>query len=236
MSDNNDINFQSSNIKKKDIDFNVREKNSTKIANSLNSFWGKLLASPPLKGKNKFITLGVTAVIIAAAITLPIVLPKILASDPEPTPEEQLKLDQEIKTEVANIVNNVDPEASEDTTSIILADLDTKIANATSLSDKYFFSGAKANALFRLGRFQNSIDTLKPFIEELRHAKMWTELVDAYSIISIAYSSAGDNASAIEWMEGAISAISEAATDPESPMNVPGHEPFSQLLLDLKSL
>lgn len=235
MSDNSDINFHSGDIKKKDLDFNVEEKKTKKFSTSIKKIKDEILASPPIKGKNKFITLGVVVVVLAAAITLPIVLPSVLSSDPspEPTPEEQDE-SQEIREGVADIINNIDPDASLDTQEVILADLDAKIASAVTEEDIYFYTPAKANALVNFKRYDEAIATLEPLIDQYRAEKQWTPLANVYSFISYIYQITGDNAAAVEWIRGALAVVDEAASDPDKPENISGRDYYQSVIDQLE--
>jgi len=214
--DNDNINFSSKDIKKKDLDFTVKEKKSTEINNSVKGFWGKIaacwkkfLASPLMKGWHKFITLGVAALIIAAAITLPIFLPELL--HPEPTPEEQEKTDQEVQEKISDLVNNIDPDASDETRDAILATIAEHLAAARTDEAKFFLYGANANALAQFGMHDDAIANLQNAVEIMKKENNFPGLVDTYSFIAFVHEESGDKTSAIEYYRLALEAAKSAA-------------------------
>jgi len=214
--DNDNINFNSQDIKKKDLDFTVKEKNSTKINNSVKGFWGKIaacwkkfLASPLMKGWRKFLTLGVALIVIAAAITLPIILPKLL--EPEPTPEEQAKTDQEVQEKISDLVNNIDPDASDETRDAILSTIAEHLAAARTDEAKFSLYGANANALAQFGMYDEAIANLQNAVEIMKNENNFPGLVDTYSFIAFIYEESGDKASAIQYYRFALEAAQNSA-------------------------
>lgn len=235
MSDNKDINFHSGDIKKKDLKFNVEEKKSKQFSASLKELKEKFLASPPIKGKNKYITLGAVVIVVALAITLPIVIPKLTAPQGDGTiSEEEEEEKQKIVTDTVHTVNDLDPDADDDTKEAILSDLDAKISTA-SLEDRVFFVQSKSLALKKYGRYEEAIELNKSLIDDLRSGKEWSTLVDVHASISGAYKLMGDKESAIEWMKKTIGVIDEAAVDPESPRNMPGRDFYEGQLSNLEN-
>lgn len=248
MSNTHNIDFDSKNIKKKDLKFNIQEKKSTTLKAKIKNFWSKvqefwktkILGSPLFKGKNKFITLGVSLVVIAAAITLPIVLPKIMSGDPgtsESDPEgDDEEEKQQVKEEVADIVNNIDPDASDEVQDAVLSDLDTKIAASSDPDHRAYLIQAKANALLNLGRTEESLNTLKSLVGDLTDRKDWLRLSEVNLSISIRYETMGDISSAIAAMHDSIAAHKKTADDNEWGIPVSGLQYREDRLRELENL
>jgi len=238
-------NFRAEDIKKKDIDFTIEKSKSEKRAEKTKKFNARLsankqkfLAHPLIKGKAKYATLSTAIILIAAGITLPIVLPGLLRGedDPEPIPEEELTEEErnQIRKDTVDLANNIDPDANDDTQATILADLDAKIA-AANAEDRPFFIQSKAYALQQFGRLQEALDLLEPLVEERRSARDWGLLPDLYSFVSGVYENMGNIEEAIKWMQGAIDVLDEAANDPVSPVNLPGAASYTSRLNRLKN-
>ena len=175
------------------------------------------------QGKNKFITLGITILIIAAAITLPILITST-NSDTPTTPEQQRVASQQ---EVANIVNNVPEDISDENLSGILSDLDTRAEAAPTDQDRIFYIKAKANAYNRSGNTLDAIEVLKSIIDELRDLKEWPVLTTTYASLGFYYAQLGQNSVAIEWYEAAIAVIDEITPDPDDPNVIDGRDFYS---------
>lgn len=246
MSDKNtdqaqNIRYDSKDIRRRDLAFTVKEKDSAKLASVLSNIKQRIINFPPFKGKNLFITLGVVVFVVAAAITLSLVLPKLLASSPaeefaieqqEGTKQEQ----QQQREDIADVVNNIDPDASPDTRDTILSDLDARISSSTTDDDRFYYIGAKAHALFTYQRYDESIQTFASISEELRSKKLWTPLANNYSTMSFIYQQKGDIPSALESMKSALAVVDEAASDEEEPTTIPGREYYQSRIDQLEEL
>ena len=228
MSNNNDINFYSGDIKKKDIGFNVEETKSKKFINSVSNFKTKVLSSPPLKGKNKFITLGVATLVIILAIFLPIIIPRIFKPS-EPSLEQQAEEEEmrrQRREDAIAVFNNLDPDASEETKNAILSDLEAKIEDSATDEEARFFMSGKAFVLSEFEDFQDAIESLRVLIDKYREAKLFTDLARSYTWASHLYEDAGDVAQALEYAKGALAVVDEAASDPEKPQTIAGREHY----------
>ncbi len=246
--DKSNIDFKTKDIQKKDIQFNIEEKKSTKFKAFINNLRGRitswrhrLLASPLFKGKRTYVTLSATVIIIAAAITLPIVLPKILnreqGTTPEPAPEEvEEEEEAEERDEVIEVVNNLDPNVSDEVKDAILTDLDSKIAATANPSQRRFLIQSKAHAMHQYGMYDEAIEILEPLIDELRTEKDWQALSDTYLLASNIYTSKGDKNAAITAMREAISAIEETAKDNAYGIESNGKEILEEMLRELEHL
>jgi len=240
--DNDNINFSSKDIKKKDLDFTVKEKKSTEINKSVKGFWGKIaagwkkfLTSPLMKGWHKFITLGVALVIIAAAIILPIYFTKLNGSEEQDQSAQMTEEERkEWVLETSNIVNNLDSDADEDTRSATLRLLDEQIAAASTDEDKLFLIGAKANALNRFGQHLDAVTILLSVTEDLESRGDWPKLVDIYGYISSSYTQAGDKQSALEYLEKVLEVYDKAAADPKFPLPMADRDFWESMVETMK--
>ena len=242
--DKDDIKFSSKNIKKKDLDFTVKDKKSTQVNNSVKNFrgktakhWKKFLTSPLMKGGRKFLTLGAATLIIAAAITLPIVLPKFLT--PELTPEEQEHERMQTIGDAADIANNVDPEASDETRAAVLADFDAKIAAAAAADDeplRTFLVQGKATVMLQYGMHDEAIIALESILDSVRSARRWAFLADIFDHIAEAHIAAGNKPAAAAAIREALAAVESSADDNALNIPITGSEYFSSRLQAIEAM
>jgi len=227
--------FNSKDIRKKETKFTVRPKTLTaklseqsKAANqnlkstsknlktSAQSTWAKFIISPPMHGKNKFITLGISILVITSAITVPTIIQE-LSRPRQPSLEELEAARREALQEVGDTLNSLimtDPDDPIGNQEEVLSDLEStiesKINSSASAEEKAFLLRAHADVLVRQGRFDEALEILLPLIDYYRQARLYDSLIQLAAFISNVYVQKGTRPSAIEWLQKTIEFIDEA--------------------------
>lgn len=241
------IEYNSKNIKKKNLKFNVQPKKSTSatsffnkigqwfknLGQSLKNFWKKL-TTLLFKGKNKFITIGIVGVVVIATVTLSIVLPQLTTSS-EPTPEEVADERKALQKEVTDVLNSIDYTTTDETKDAILSDLDAKIEDVTAEEDRIFLLRAKASVYFHTSDYPVAINMLESLVGEIRALEDWETLVQVYESLAVYNELTSMPEVAIKWLEAAISAIDEAGTHPEDDTDkIAGRAFYTSKINELK--